>query len=45
MSWKTIGQPTPTVRNQRDKWVVRIDGNRYATGNHRPQQLGTYASQ
>ena len=43
MSWKAIGQPT--VRKQRDKWVVRIDGIDTATGNHRPRQLGTYASQ
>ena len=43
MSWKAIGQPT--VRKQRDKWVVRIDGIDTATGKHRPRQLGTYASQ
>jgi integrase len=43
MSWKSIGQPT--VRKQRDKWVVRIDGIDTATGKHRPRQLGTYASQ
>ncbi len=43
MSWKAIGQPT--VRKQREKWVVRIDGIDTATGKHRPRQLGTYASQ
>lgn len=43
MSWKAIGQPT--VRKQRDKWVVRVDGIDTATGKHRPRQLGTYASQ
>ena len=43
MSWKAIGQPT--VRKQRDKWVVRIDGIDTTTGKHRPRQLGTYASQ
>jgi integrase len=43
MAWKATGQPT--VRKQRDKWVVRVDGIDTATGNHRPRQLGTYASQ
>jgi integrase len=43
MSWKAIGQPT--VRKQRDKWVVRIDGIDTASGKQRPRQLGTYASQ
>ena len=43
MSWKAIGHPT--VRKQRDKWVVRIDGIDTATGKHRPRQIGTYASQ
>ena len=43
MSWKAVGHPT--VRKQRDKWVVRIDGIDTATGKHRPRQLGTYASQ
>jgi integrase len=43
VSWKAIGQPT--VRKQRDKWVVRIDGIDTTTGKHRPRQLGTYASQ
>ena len=43
MSWKATGQPT--VRQQRDKWVVRVDGIDTSTGNHRPRQLGTYASQ
>ena len=43
MSWKAVGQPT--VRKQRDKWTVRIDGIDTATGNERPRQIGTYASQ
>jgi integrase len=43
MAWKSTGQPT--VRKQRDKWVVRVDGIDTATGKHRPRQLGTYQSQ
>jgi integrase len=43
MAWKATGQPT--VRKQRDKWVVRVDGIDTATGKHRPRQLGTYVSQ
>lgn len=43
VAWKATGQPT--VRKQRDKWVVRVDGIDTATGKHRPRQLGTYASQ
>jgi integrase len=43
MGWKATGQPT--VRKQRNKWVVRVDGIDTATGKHRPRQLGTYASQ
>ena len=43
MGWKATGQPT--VRKQRDKWVVRVDGIDTATGKHRPRQLGTYPSQ
>jgi len=43
MGWKATGQPT--VRKQRDKWVVRVDGIDTATGKHRPRQVGTYASQ
>ena len=43
MGWKATGQPT--VRKQRDKWVVRVDGIDTETGMHRPRQLGTYASQ
>ena len=31
MAWKATGQPT--VRKQRDKWVVRVDGIDTATGN------------
>lgn len=43
MGWKATGQPT--VRRQRDKWVVRVDGIDTETGRHRPRQLGTYQSQ
>ena len=43
MAWKATGQPT--VRKQRDKWVVRVDGIDTTTGKHRPRQVGTYASQ
>jgi hypothetical protein len=43
MGWKATGQPT--VRRQRDKWVVRLDGIDTETGRHRPRQLGTYTSQ
>lgn len=43
MAWKATGQPT--VRKQRDKWVVRVDGIDTTTGKHRPRQLGTFASQ
>jgi len=30
MAWKATGQPT--VRKQRDKWVVRVDGIDTSTG-------------
>lgn len=43
MGWKATGHPT--VRKQRDKWVVRVDGIDTTTGKHRPRQLGTYHSQ
>lgn len=43
MAWKATGEPT--VRGQRGKWVVRIDGLDTETGRHRPRQVGTYASQ
>jgi integrase len=43
MGWKVTG--APTVRKQRDKWVVRVDGMDTETGKHRPRQLGTYRSQ
>ncbi len=43
MAWKATGRPT--VRKQRDKWVVRVDDIDTATGKHRPRQLGTYALQ
>jgi len=42
VAWKPTG--SPTVRQQRDKWVVRVDGIDTETGRHRPRQLGTYAS-
>jgi integrase len=43
MGWKATGQPT--VRRQRGKWVVRVDGIDTTTGKHRPRQIGTYESQ
>jgi integrase len=43
MGWKATGQPT--VRKQRDKWAVRVDGIDTETGKHRPRQLGTFPSQ
>ena len=43
MAWKATGQPT--VRKQRDKWVVRVDGIDTVTGKHRPRQVGSYPSQ
>jgi hypothetical protein len=43
MSWKATGQAS--VRQQRGKWVVRLDGIDTETGKHRPRQLGTYPSQ
>ena len=43
MGWKATGEPT--VRKQRSKWVVRVDGIDTETGQHRPRQLGTFSSQ
>ena len=43
MGWKVTGEPT--VRKQRDKWVVRVDGIDTETGKARPRQVGTYPSQ
>ena len=43
MGWKQTG--AATVRRQRGRWVVRVDGIDTETGRHRPRQLGTYASQ
>ena len=43
MAWKATG--SPTVRKQRDKWVVRVDGIDTVTGKHKPKQLGTFKSQ
>ena len=40
MAWKATGDPT--VRKQRGRWVVRVDGVDTGTGQHRPRQLGTY---
>ena len=42
LAWKPMGRPT--VREQRSKWVVRIDGVDTETGRMRPRQLGTYTS-
>jgi integrase len=42
MAWKTTGHPT--VRRQREKWVVRVDGIDTVTGRRRPRQLGSYSS-
>lgn len=43
MGWKATGEPT--VRRQREKWVVRVDGIDTETGRARPRQIGTYPSQ
>ena len=43
MAWKPTGRPT--ARQQREKWVVRVDGVDMATGKVRPRQLGTFESQ
>ena len=43
MGWKATGQAS--VRQQRGKWVVRLDGIDTETGKHRPRQLGTYSSE
>ena len=42
MGWKMTGRPT--VRQQRGKRVVRVDGVDTASGKPRPRQLGTYPS-
>jgi integrase len=42
MTWKQTGRPI--VRQQRDRWVVRLDGIDTETGRARPRQLGTYRS-
>ena len=42
MAWKATGPPQ--VRQQRGRWVVRVDGVDTKTGTSRPRQLGTYAS-
>ena len=38
--WRATG--TPTVRQQRGRWVVPVDGIDTASGVHRPRRLGTY---
>ena len=43
MGWKATGHPT--VRKQREKWTVRVEGIDTETGKPRPRQLGTYTSQ
>ena len=42
MAWKPTGEPT--VRQQRGRWVVRIDGIDTTSGRRRPRQLGTHPS-
>ncbi len=42
MAWKQTGQPT--VHQQRDKWVVRVDGIDTESGRRRPRQVGTFKS-
>lgn len=42
MAWKQNGHPT--VQQQRDKWVVRVEGVDTETGRRRPKQVGTYKS-
>lgn len=42
MAWKATGQPV--VRQQRGRWVVRVDGIDTETGKVKPRQLGTFAS-
>ena len=42
MAWKPTGRPM--VHQQREKWVVRVDGLDTETGRARPRQLGTYRS-
>ena len=43
MGWKATGHPT--VRKQREKWTVRVEGIDTERGKARSRQLGTYASQ
>jgi integrase len=42
MAWRATADPA--VRQQRGKWVVRVDGVDTATGKSRPRQIGTYPS-
>jgi integrase len=43
VGWKATGHAT--VRQQRGKWVVRLDGLDTETGKPRPRQLGTFPTQ
>ncbi len=38
MAWKSTGRPT--VNQQRDTWVVRVDGIDTESAKDRPRQLG-----
>jgi hypothetical protein len=42
MGWKQAWQPA--VRQQRGRFVVRVDGVDTKTSSSRPRQLGTFAS-
>jgi hypothetical protein len=42
MAWKPTSHPT--VQQQRDKWVVRVDGIDTVSGARTPRQLGTFPS-
>ncbi len=42
MTWKPTGHPI--VHQQRDRWVVRVNGIETSSGKARPRQLGTFRS-
>ena len=42
MAWKPTGHPV--VHQQRDRWVVRVNGIETSSGKARPHQLGTFRS-
>ncbi len=42
MTWKPTGHPV--VHQQRDRWVVRVNGIETSSGKARPRQLGTFRS-